>query len=70
MNHALPWQNFRHDLIPNLKFDRFMPHISITLLSVTSSLHSASNLDDLLGGFMNDLWTSELAISNLGPVDS
>ncbi|GJW98557.1 hypothetical protein Tco_0180365, partial [Tanacetum coccineum] len=47
----------------------FTPHICITLLSVMSGLHFASYLNDLLGGFMNDILTSELAITNLGLVD-
>ncbi|GKA41067.1 hypothetical protein Tco_0733660 [Tanacetum coccineum] len=31
-----------------------MPYIVVTLLSITSGLHFASDLDNILGGFMND----------------
>ncbi|GKD26872.1 hypothetical protein Tco_1233086 [Tanacetum coccineum] len=53
-----------------LRVPRFTPYISVTLLSVTSGLHSASNLDEFLNGFMNGLWTSELVVTNLGLADS
>ncbi|GJU30755.1 hypothetical protein Tco_1174344 [Tanacetum coccineum] len=35
-----------HNPIPNLKFQRLTPHISVTLLSITSSLNSAFDLND------------------------
>ncbi|GJW88988.1 hypothetical protein Tco_0164328 [Tanacetum coccineum] len=47
----------------------FLPHIGVTLLIITRDLNFALDLDDLLGWFMDNLWTSELAISNLGPAD-
>ncbi|GJX46616.1 hypothetical protein Tco_0271806 [Tanacetum coccineum] len=52
-----------------LRAPRFTPYISVTLLAITSGLHSASNLNDFLSGFVNDLWTSELAVTNLGLVN-
>ncbi|GKA98771.1 hypothetical protein Tco_0826708 [Tanacetum coccineum] len=48
---------------------RLRHNLIITLLSITGSLHSASNLDDLLSGFMYDLWTTELVSTNLSPAD-
>ncbi|GJT84342.1 hypothetical protein Tco_1058684 [Tanacetum coccineum] len=47
-----------------------MPHIGVTLLEIMRGLNSALDLDDLLGCFMNDLRTSELAISNPSLADN
>ncbi|GKC33695.1 hypothetical protein Tco_1046079 [Tanacetum coccineum] len=52
-----------------MKLKRFSPPIGITLLTITSSLNSAFNLNDLLGCLMYDLRASELAISNLCPAE-
>nr|GEU94863.1 hypothetical protein [Tanacetum cinerariifolium] len=47
---------------------RLAPHIGITLLTITSGLDSAFDLNDFLDGLVNYFWTGELNISDLGPV--
>nr|GEU31781.1 hypothetical protein [Tanacetum cinerariifolium] len=53
----------------NLGYDRFTPHVSVTLLKIKSSLDSVLYWNNLLSRFVNDLWTSELTIFNLNPAD-
>nr|GEU69617.1 putative reverse transcriptase domain-containing protein [Tanacetum cinerariifolium] len=42
---------------------------NITLLTITGGLDMALNLNDLLSCLMEDLWASELTISNFSPLD-
>nr|GEZ61544.1 hypothetical protein [Tanacetum cinerariifolium] len=59
---------------PRIEFElspdvRFTIHIGITLLTITCSLNSAPDLNNILDSFMIDLWTSELSIFNLDSAD-
>nr|GEY22520.1 hypothetical protein [Tanacetum cinerariifolium] len=52
---------------PNLGFPS---HVGITLLTITGSLNTALDLNYFLSGLVDDLWASELTISNFSPADS
>ncbi|GJW26153.1 hypothetical protein Tco_0039964 [Tanacetum coccineum] len=43
--------------------------VSITLLSVTSSLHPLLDLNDFLSGFLDQFWTEYLSFSNFSPTN-
>ncbi|GKD57194.1 hypothetical protein Tco_1290581 [Tanacetum coccineum] len=64
MYHPFPWRYFQHDLISHLKFKGFLSYVNIALLTIMGSLDTALDLNNLLGCLMNDLWASELTISN------
>ncbi|GJY52179.1 hypothetical protein Tco_0443026 [Tanacetum coccineum] len=66
------WRTTEEQVVTPPKYvvaERFTPHISVTPLAITRGLNSAFDLYDLLGCFMDDLWTSELAILSLSPAD-
>nr|GEW82687.1 putative reverse transcriptase domain-containing protein [Tanacetum cinerariifolium] len=60
---------FQHDLISYLKLKRFSSYVGIALLTITGSLDTALDLNYFLGCLMDDLWASELSISDLSPAD-
>ncbi|GJV69702.1 hypothetical protein Tco_1485211 [Tanacetum coccineum] len=47
----------------------FSSHVGITLLTVMGGLNLDLDLNNILGCLMNNLWTSELDISNFSPTD-
>ncbi|GKF64150.1 hypothetical protein Tco_0187598, partial [Tanacetum coccineum] len=47
----------------------FPSYVGITLLMIASSLDTALDLNDLLSRLMDDLWASELSISNFSSID-
>nr|GFC87095.1 hypothetical protein [Tanacetum cinerariifolium] len=64
-----PRRHFQHDLISYLKLKRFSSYIGIALLTITGNLDTALDLNYHLGCLVDDLWASELSISNLIPSD-
>nr|GEZ02577.1 hypothetical protein [Tanacetum cinerariifolium] len=66
----IQWRYLQHNLISQLKLKRFSSYVGIALLTITSSLDTALDLNYLLGCLMDDLWASELSLSNLSRVDS
>ncbi|GJV98931.1 hypothetical protein Tco_1554183 [Tanacetum coccineum] len=48
--NPFPRRDLKHDLVPDLEFHWFTLQVSITLLSVTSSLHPLLDLNDFLSG--------------------
>ncbi|GKA03250.1 hypothetical protein Tco_0676031 [Tanacetum coccineum] len=69
MYHSLPWRYFQHDLISHLKLKGFSSYICVALLAITGSLNTSLDLNNLLYYLMNDLWASELTISNFSLAD-
>ncbi|GJX03057.1 hypothetical protein Tco_0188973 [Tanacetum coccineum] len=70
MNSAqLFWKFKSHDLVSYLKLKGFSSYVSITLLTITGSLNTALDLNNLLGCLMDDLWANELIISNFSLAD-
>ncbi|GKA45492.1 hypothetical protein Tco_0738288 [Tanacetum coccineum] len=61
---------FQHDLVSYLKLKGFPSYVNIALLMITSGLDAALDLNDFLSRLVDDLWTSELTISNFSPSDS
>nr|GEZ77159.1 hypothetical protein [Tanacetum cinerariifolium] len=56
--------------VVNLDFIQwFSSYVGIALLTITGSLDTALDLNYLLDCLMDDLWASELSISNLSPAD-
>nr|GEV24143.1 reverse transcriptase domain-containing protein [Tanacetum cinerariifolium] len=52
------WYLLMHDIVSYFKLKRFMPYISVTLLTMMCGLDLALNLDNLLSCFMNYLWAN------------
>nr|GEY05036.1 DNA-directed DNA polymerase [Tanacetum cinerariifolium] len=69
MYDPFPWRHFQHDLISHLKLKGFSSYIGIALLTITGGLDTTLDLKNLLGCLMDDLWASELTISNFSPAD-
>ncbi|GKD64895.1 hypothetical protein Tco_1307003 [Tanacetum coccineum] len=46
--HPFPWRYFQHDLISHLKIKGFPSYVGITLLTITDSLDTALDLNNLL----------------------
>nr|GEV13716.1 hypothetical protein [Tanacetum cinerariifolium] len=67
--HPFLWRYFQHDLILHLKLKGFLSYVGIALLMITNSLDTALDLNNLLSCLVDDLWASELAISNFSPTD-
>ncbi|GKD30581.1 hypothetical protein Tco_1241359 [Tanacetum coccineum] len=65
----LLWEFKSHDIISCLKLKGFPSYIGIALLTVTDSLDTTLDLDNLLSCLVDDLWASELSISNFSPTD-
>nr|GEV67250.1 hypothetical protein [Tanacetum cinerariifolium] len=65
----VPRRYFQHDLISYLKLKRFSSYVGIALLTITGGLDTALDLNYFLSFLMDDLWASELSISNLSPSD-
>ncbi|GJV29666.1 hypothetical protein Tco_1386114 [Tanacetum coccineum] len=59
----------KHDLISHLKLKGFSSYVCVALLTITGSLNTALDLNNLLSCLMDDLWASELTISNFSPAD-
>ncbi|GKF99121.1 hypothetical protein Tco_0297904, partial [Tanacetum coccineum] len=57
------------DLIPHLKFKGFSSYIGIALLTITGSLDTALDLNNLLGCLMDDIWAIELTVPNFSPTN-
>ncbi|GJS13721.1 retrovirus-related pol polyprotein from transposon TNT 1-94 [Tanacetum coccineum] len=68
--HPFPWGHFQHDLISYLKLKGVLSYICVALLTITGSLYTTLDLNDLLSCLVDDLYASELAISNFSPSDS
>ncbi|GKE08127.1 hypothetical protein Tco_1411678, partial [Tanacetum coccineum] len=68
INHEL-LQIRDHDLISYLKLKGFSSYVGITLLAIVGSLDTALDLNDLLNRLVDDLWASELSISDFTPAD-
>ncbi|GKC50497.1 hypothetical protein Tco_1073242 [Tanacetum coccineum] len=49
--------------------DRFSSYVDIALLTITGRLDTALDLNNFLGCLVDDLWASELTISNFSPPD-
>ncbi|GJS58053.1 hypothetical protein Tco_0652837 [Tanacetum coccineum] len=64
-----PWRYFPHDLISQLKIKGFLSYIGIAFLTFTGGLDMALDLNNLLSCLIDDLWASELTISNFSPAD-
>ncbi|GJR03214.1 hypothetical protein Tco_0526198 [Tanacetum coccineum] len=69
MHHSFPWRYFQHDLISYLKLKGFPSYVCIALLTITGSLNTALDLNNLLSCLIDDLWASELIDSNFSPTD-
>ncbi|GKC71348.1 hypothetical protein Tco_1117231 [Tanacetum coccineum] len=69
MYHSFPRRYFKHDLVSYLKLEGFLSYVSIALLTITSDLDVVLDLDDSLSCLVDDLWASELTISNFSPAD-
>ncbi|GJR55887.1 hypothetical protein Tco_1406408 [Tanacetum coccineum] len=67
--HSFPRRHFQHDLISYLKLKRFSSYVGIALLTITGGLDMALDLNYLLSRLVDDLWASELTISNFSPTD-
>ncbi|GJW40022.1 hypothetical protein Tco_0065867 [Tanacetum coccineum] len=59
----------QHDLISYLKLKGFPSYVGITLLTITGGLDTTLDLNNLLSRLVDDLWASELSISNFSPAD-
>ncbi|GJV96813.1 hypothetical protein Tco_1548390 [Tanacetum coccineum] len=70
MNSAQLIREFKsHDLISHLKLKGFSSYVGIALLTIMGGLDTSLNLNNFLGCLMNDLWASELTISNFSLAD-
>ncbi|GKC96956.1 hypothetical protein Tco_1162398 [Tanacetum coccineum] len=67
--HSLLWRYFQHEIISHLKLKGFPSYVGIALLTITGSLDMALDLNNLLSCLMDDLWASEVTISNFSPAD-
>ncbi|GKA34812.1 hypothetical protein Tco_0721241 [Tanacetum coccineum] len=67
--HSLPRRYLQHDLISHLKLKGFLSYVGIALLMIMSDLDMALNLNNLLSCLVDDIWASELTISNFSPTD-
>ncbi|GKA05361.1 hypothetical protein Tco_0684481 [Tanacetum coccineum] len=47
----------------------FPSYADIALLTITGSLNTALDLNDFLSCLIDDLWASELTVSNFSPTD-
>ncbi|GKC89159.1 putative ribonuclease H-like domain-containing protein, partial [Tanacetum coccineum] len=55
--------------IPYLKLKGFSSYVGIALLTITGSLDMVLDLNNLLSYLVDDLWASELTISNFSPTN-
>ncbi|GJT35729.1 hypothetical protein Tco_0926148 [Tanacetum coccineum] len=67
--HPFSWGHFQHDLIFNLKLKGLSSYVSVALLTLTCSLNTDLDLNDLLICLVVHLWASELTISNFSLAD-
>ncbi|GJU33443.1 hypothetical protein Tco_1177032 [Tanacetum coccineum] len=67
--HSFPRGYFQHDLVSYLKLKGFLSYVSIALLTIMGGLDAALDLNDFLSRLLDDLWASELTISNFSPAD-
>nr|GEZ30973.1 hypothetical protein [Tanacetum cinerariifolium] len=55
-----------HGEVSPLEKERCTPHIGVALLVIMRDLNIALDMNNLLSRFMDNLWSSELAIFDLG----
>nr|GEZ08906.1 hypothetical protein [Tanacetum cinerariifolium] len=69
LNNIVPHKNLTCLVAKASVDESMMWHRRLALLTITSSLDMALDLNYLLGCLVDDLWASELSISNLSPAD-
>ncbi|GJX24929.1 hypothetical protein Tco_0231225 [Tanacetum coccineum] len=55
MYHPFPWRHFQHDLISHLKLKGFSSYVCVALLTITGSLNTTLDLNNLSSDSPKDL---------------